>query len=466
MIAELHAQLAERDAVIARLVERVAELEARLGRNSTNSSQPPSSDGPFRKPPPRSLRGKSGRRPGKQPGDRGARLEPRAEPDEVCAHVPDQCAGCGHDLSCAEVVGERRRQVFDLPRAWLRVTEHRVQRRRCGCGVKTSAAFPAEATAPTCYGPGVAALGTYLLARQHLPVARAAELMADCLGAPVSTGWLAGLLGTAEEALAPFTEEIRDQLRNAEVAHFDETGARVAGKLWWVHVACTDLLTLYHRAPSRGSKSADLGGVLPSFRGVAVHDGLTSYRSYEVPHQLCNAHHLRELTALSEALAPTDITWPTQMAELLVEIHTAVKAAKQADLTKLPATELDAFTDRYRSLVAQGWATHPPPPPTRRQGRPKLGVAGSLVRRLDIYQDDVLRFAADFRVPFDNNQAERDIRMIRLQEKISTGWRAEHGIDAFLAVRSYLSTARKHGQHTLEVLHNLFTGTPWTPAPT
>lgn len=453
--------------MIAALVARVEELEARLGRNSKNSSQPPSSDNPFTKPPPRSLRGKTGRRPGKQPGDRGARLEPRAEPEEVQIHVLDRCAGCGDELSSAEVVGDRRRQVFDLPPVWLRVVEHRAQRLRCRCcGVVTAADFPAEATAATCYGPGVAALGASLLGRQQLPVARTAELMADCLGAPVSTGWLAGLLAAAVADLKPFTAQVRDQLQTAPVAHFDETGARVAGKLWWVHVACTDTLTLYHRAPSRGSTSADLGGVLPAFSGVAVHDGLSSYRSYQVPHQLGNAHHLRELTALDEALGKTGTTWPKHTAELLVEIHTAVKNANDAGRTALSARQLTGFRRRYRALIAQGWAAHPPPPRTGKRGRPKLGVAGSLVRRLDLHQDDVLRFATDFTVPFDNNQAERDIRMIRLQQKISTGWRAEHGIDAFLAVRSYLSTARKHHRNALDVLRELFTGTPWLPAPT
>ena len=273
MIAALRAQLDERDAVIASLTARVADLEARLGKNSKNSSQPPSSDNPFTKPAPRSLRGKSGRRPGKQPGEPGARLEPRPEPDRVEVHTPDRCAGCGGDLAAAEVVGEQSRQVFDLPPIGVEVTEHRVQSRRCSCGQTTSAAFPAEATAPACYGPGVAALATYLLARQHLPVARTAELLADCLGTPVSTGWLAGLLPLAEARLAGFASYTREQLAAAPVAHFDETGARVAGKLWWVHVACTNSLTLYHRAPSRGHKSADLGGVLPEFTGVAVHDG-------------------------------------------------------------------------------------------------------------------------------------------------------------------------------------------------
>lgn len=455
--------LAERDRVIETLLGRVAELEARLAKNSQNSSKPPSSDNPFVKPPPRSLRGKSGRRPGKQPGQGGARLEPRPEPDQVLVHVPGSCEGCGGDLSGAPVVGEQARQVFDLPPIRLQVTEHRAQTRACGCGRLSTAAFPAPASAPTCYGPGVAALGTYLMGRQHLPVARTAELMADVLGAPVSTGWLSCLLPAAANQLGGFIAATQDALRSAPVAHFDETGARIAGKLWWVHVACTGQGTHYHRAPGRGKDSMNLGGVLPGFSGIGIHDGLNSYQGYAMGHGLCNAHHLRELAGIAEA---TDLEWPHQMAELLSQINTTVTTAKANKQTSLPPRQLARFQARYRSIIAAGWAAHPPPAPTGKQGRPKLGLAGSLVRRLDIYQDDVLRFATDFNVAFDNNQAERDIRMIRLQQKISGGWRTEAGADAFLKIRSYLSTARKHHRNALEVLTELFTGSPWIPAPT
>lgn len=453
-------------AQIDALTARVAELEARLAKNSQNSSKPPSSDNPFSKPPPRSLRTKSGRRAGKQAGEPGARLEARADPDQVVVHVPAACTGCGGDLTDALVVGQERRQVFDLPPIMLRVTEHRAQRRVCGCGRMTTASFPAEATAPTCYGPGVAALGAYLQGRQHLPIARAAELMTDCLGAPVSTGWLAGLLPSAAGWLEGFTDAVREQVQAAPVAHFDETGARVEGKLWWVHVACTEHLTLYHRAKGRGKDSMNLGGVLPRFGGIGVHDGLNSYQGYDIEHGLCNAHHLRELAGIAEATGQTtEQDWPTKMADLLVEINKTVVAAKAQQKTALGARRLAGFRRRYRAVIAQGWAAHPPPPPTGKQGRPKLGPAGSLVRRLDLHQDHVLRFAADFTVPFDNNQAERDIRMIRLQQKISGGWRSEAGADAFLTVRSYLSTARKQRQSALEVLRALFAGTPWIPAP-
>ena len=360
------------------------------------------------------------------------------------------------------VVGAQARQVFDLPPIALMVTEHRAQQRICGCGAVTTAGFPAEASAPTCYGPGIAALGTYLLGRQHLPVERAAEAMADCFGAPVSTGWLATLLPTAANRLTGFLSDARTQLQGAEVAHFDETGGRVAAKLNWVHVACTDRLTLYHLASGRGKDSMNAGGVLPGFTGVAVHDGLTSYRRYDVDHGLCGAHHLRELAGIGEA---TGQDWATRLADLLVEIHLTVRTAKTENKTKLPTRKLSGYLRRYDALVTEGQRLNPPPPRTGKRGRPKLGPPAALLSRLERYRDDVLRFATDFRVPFDNNAAERDIRMVKLQQKISGGWRSHTGADAFLDVRSYLSTARKNNQAALDVLRDLFTGNTWIPAP-
>ena len=461
LLAERDAALVERDRVIVELSARVAELEARLGKNSQNSSKPPSSDA-FIKPAPRSLRKKSGRGPGKQPGDPGARLEPRAEPDEVVVHEPTSCRSCGSDLDGAPVVGEQVRQVLDLPPIELVAVEHRARKRTCSCGAVTTAAFPKEATAPVCYGPGVAALGCYLLARQHLPVDRASEVMADCFGAPVSTGWLATLLPFAAARLGEFTDLLRERLRQAPATHFDETGGRVAKKLRWIHVACTGLFTFYHLDDKRGRSAIDAAAVLPGLCGVAVHDGHTPYRKYDVTHALCNAHHLRELAGIGEA---TGQAWPTELADLLVEIHLAVQTTKASGHTELPVDRLAEFTRRYDALITQGQGLNPPPPRTGKRGRPKLGPAGSLLRRLDVYRDDVPRFAVDFTVPFDNNQAERDIRMVKIQQKISGGWRSEDGARAFLTVRSYLSTARKHQRAGLDVLRELFTGNTWMPAP-
>ncbi len=459
-MASLEARNAVLEARNGVLESENAELRSRLGMNSSNSSKPPSSDG-LAKPAPKSLRQRSGRKPGKQPGGEGFGLRPREAPDEIRVHVPAACGGCGSDLAEAAVAGTEVRQVFDLPPVELTVTEHRAQRRVCGCGAVTAAVFPVEATAPTCYGPGVAALGVYLLGRQHLPVARAAEFLTDALGAPVSTGWLATLLPRAAAGLEAFTRSTRDALQDAAVAHFDETGARVAGKLHWVHVAGTAGLTLFHLDPRRGKTAMDAAGVLPGLSGVAVHDGLAAYRQYEqLTHGLCNAHHLRELAGMAER---TGQAWPTQLADVLVQLHIAVGNAKTAGNTTLPPGTLAAFTRRYDTLIAEGKAAHPPPPRTGKRGRPALGPAGSLLARLETHRADVLRFATDFTVPFDNNQAERDIRMVKLQQKISGGWRTTNGADAFLTVRSYLATARKNGHNAMTVLRDLLTGNPWIP---
>lgn len=453
--------LAQRDALIAALVVRVAELEARLGKNSKNSSKPPSSDG-LGKPAPKSLRKPSGRGPGKQQGGQGSRLQPRAVPDEVRTHAPTGCNGCGADLAGAPVVGVETRQVFDLPVIELIAIEHRAQRRRCGCGAVTRATFPTEATAPTCYGPGVAALAVYLLGRQHLPVERAAECMEEAFGAPVSTGWLSSLLPNAAARLDGFLAIAQQQLTAAQVAHFDETGGRVAGRLHWIHVACNDTWTLFHLDRKRGRVAMDAAGVLPDFRGIAIHDGLVVYRQYDQAlHGLCNAHHLRELAGIAEL---TGQAWPTQLAQLLVELHVAVEVAKASGKTKLPARRLSCFGKRYDALIGEGKQRNPPPPRTGKRGRPALGPAGSLLARLETHRADVLRFATNFTVPFDNNQAERDVRMVKLQQKISGGWRSDTGAEAFLDVRSYLGTARKHGQSAMVVLRDLFTGQPWIPA--
>jgi transposase len=460
-LAERDAALAQRDALIAVLAARVAELEARLGMNSRNSSKPPSSDG-LAKPAPKSLRRASGRKPGKQPGGQGFRLAPREVPDEIREHAPLSCRACGADLGQAAVVGSETRQVLDLPVIELVAVEHQAQRRACSCGVVTGATFPPEASAPTCYGPGVAALATYLLGRQHLPVERAAECLAEAFGAPVSTGWLSSLLPTAADRLDGFLTIAREQIAAAPVAHFDETGGRVNGRLHWIHVACTDTWTLFHLDTKRGRVAMDAAGVLPGFRGVAVHDGLAVYRQYDqATHGLCNAHHLRELAGIGDL---TGQAWPVALAELLVEMHVAVQTAKADGATKFSARRLATFAKRYDTLIAEGKTLNPPPPRTGRRGRPALGPAGSLLARLETHRADVLRFATDFDVPFDNNQAERDVRMVKLQQKISGSWRSDTGAEAFLDIRSYLSTARKNGQSAMTVLRALFTGQPWIPA--
>jgi transposase len=466
VIAELRAVNAEQARLIAALQARVAELERRLGKDSSNSSKPPSSDG-LRKPARAERRDAGqtqGRRPGKQPGAPGAHLARVERPDEVVEHAPGRCGGCGADLAGAVVVGVEARQVFDLPALRLWVAEHRAERRRCGCGMTTAGRFPEHVRAAACYGPGMRALVCYLCVHQHLPVDRAAQLLADVLGASVATGTLAAVVAEGAVGLDGFLATVRDQLAAAPVAHFDETGARVAGRLGWVHSASTASLSLFTMHAKRGKVAMDAAGVLPRFAGVAVHDGWAPYWRYEdVSHALCGAHLLRELDAITQEPGQG---WAAGMAELLVDAKLVADRARAAGAGRVEGAARARLHARYERLLADGQAANPPPPATgRRPGRAPRSPAARLLARLDAHRDQVLRSLDDTRVPFDNNQAERDLRMVKLQQKISGCWRTPAGAEAFLVLRSYLATARKHGMSPLAVLGQLFQGQAWLPAP-
>jgi transposase len=447
---------------IEALQAQVAELQRRLGLNSSNSSKPPSSDG-LAKPPPRSLRERSGRRPGKQPGAPGATLSQVDSPNETVEHWPARCGGCQADLTGAEVVQVTRRQVFDLPeRVPLRVSEHRLACCRCACGMVTAADAPAGVDAPTQYGPGVAAAAAYLVVAHHIPIKRAALMLADLCGADVSVGWVAGQVRRAALGLTGFDQRVRVAVAAAPVVHFDETGTRVCGRNRWVHVACTPLLTAYHLDDKRGGDAIDAMGVLPTL-GIgqtAVHDGWMPYLKdcYASPsHALCNAHHLRELAGWAET-DPARHGWAQTLADLLREGKTLVDAAHGAGRAALDQQVLADLLGRWEQAIAAAYAANPPPPG---KGRGKIL---SLIDRLRGFTTEIWRFTTDFTIPFDNNQAERDIRMVKLQPKISGSWRTTGGAHDWLRVRSYVSTLRKNGIHTLTALRDALTGNPWMPA--
>lgn len=459
--------------VIEELRGRVAELEAevkelrrRLAKNSRNSSKPPSSDG-LAKPPTRSLRRPSGKKPGGQPGHRGHRLEQVADPDEVIVHAPERCEGCGASLRGAELVGAEVRQLLELPEVALRVSEHRAERRRCTCGELTAARFPAGVGAPTQYGPRLRALALYLIAYQHLPYGRCARLLGDWLGAPLSTGTLHTLVADASSGLGEFCELARGRLRSEPVAGVDETGARAEGRNRWVHSASSPAYTLYRLHDVRGHAGIEALGVLAGYEGVAVHDGFSPYgreRYAQATHALCNAHHLRELEGVTEAEGEEQ-SWAARMDELLREIKAEVEAAKERGQGTLEPRRLAGFRSRYGKIIALGHRQSPEN--TKRTGkRGPIGqsTARNLLCRLDGQREQVLRFATDFRVPFDNNLAERDLRMVKLQQKISGGWRTTAGAERFLALRSYISTTCKQGRDLLDALRRAVEDDPWLPA--
>ena len=443
------------------LALRVQQLEERLNKDSHNSSKPPSSDGLAKKPAPKSLRKKTGKPSGGQPNHPGRTLECVAEPDHTLLHTPARCTHCQASLDQAPVTHTARHQVFDLPPLRLQVTEHQAQTCRCpDCGHTTAAHFPEVAAAPVQYGPRLKGLAAYLTHFQLLPLRRTATLLRDLFGASLSEGTLHTLTRQAAAALEPVERRIFAGIGQADIVHMDETGMRIAGKLRWLHVACTSRLTFYAAHAHRGKLALEAIGLLKTLIGRAVHDGWSAYALYSCLHALCNAHHLRELIALTEGEGQP---WTLAMTELLREMLCAVNTAKANGASRLPSGQECDFRKRYRSVLAAGFAAHPPPDATGKRGRPKQGKARSLLLRLETHADEVLAFLSDFRVPFDNNQAERDIRMMKSRQKISGCFRTEAGASSFCRIRGYISTLRKQSLPLLSSLQQVFAGEPLQP---
>jgi transposase len=458
LVASLRAELAETRAELERALQRIAELEARLKQTPRNSSKPPSSEG-LAKPTPRSLRKRSGRRPGGQEGHKGATLAQVARPDREVRHEPGCCGRCGAGLAGRPVTGVERRQVFDLPAVRAEVTEHQLVERVCGCGQRTRAAAPPGAEAPVCYGPRIAAVIVYLYIGQFLSKQRIAQALAELFGIPVSSGTVAGITARAAGRLGRFLEHAREQIAGSPVAGFDETGFRVEGRLHWVHCARTGKYTLLMVHPRRGKQAIEAMGVLPSFGGVAVHDAWAPYDSYTAAgHQLCCAHARRELQAVTD-LAPEDQwCWATQAADALTAMQKLVSEAVSQGRDMADRAEMDAQIHAYRSAALIGASQ------TAARSGALMKKHHALARRLIDRQDDYLRFTMDFRVFPDNNGSERDIRMAKLKQKVSGCLRTLTGARQFCAIRSYLSTAAKHGLSFFDALVMLAESEPWMPA--
>jgi len=454
-------------AQIQELVAQVQDLHARLAKatkDSHNSGKPPSTD-PLGRKRPRSQRRRSGKKPGGQLGHPGETLHLVATPDEVVDHRPAVCVGCQASLDeMAPVVLYERRQVRDLPPVRLLVREHRALHVRCrACEQVSVGAFPAEAPSRAQYGPRLRALAVYLLEQQLIPYARVREVFTDLVGAPVSLGTLTRWVRQGAQTLRPVEAQIKAALQRAAVLHSDETGVRRAGTLAWAHVASTSRLTHYAIHAKRGSDATDAIGILPGYQGVSVHDGWKPYRRYtQCRHALCNIHHLRELTFLEEAY---DQAWAKELKGALLEMKAAVEAARLRGEDRLGDAKRSAFVTRYEELLATGLAANPPPERRSGQrGRVKQSPARNLLERLLFGQRETLAFLDDCTIPFDNNQAEQDLRMLKVQQKIAGSFRADTGSEAFACIRGYLSSMRKQGVALLAALQTVFTDQPLYPA--
>ena len=446
---------------IRALESRVQALEDQLNKNSGNSSKPPSSDG-LKKPRPKSQRGRSGKMSGGQKGHEGQTLKAVAEPDEVIVYRVTQCAYCEADLEAVAANGMDKRQVFELPRVALVVTEHQAEHKQCPvCGRRSRAPFPADVTQPTQYGPRFRAQLVYLHSGQFIPLARTADIAEGLYHQPVAQATILAAVAEVAHQVAPVNEALKTYLiETAEAVDFDETGARVNGKLHWLHSAGTAQATVYSIQPKRGRTGIDAAGILNKRRGWSIHDAWQPYFNYDVRHGLCNAHHIRELTFIAEQYQQH---WALDMRHLLGAIKITVEKAKADDRNSLWLEQIAVFNQRYSAVLnsAEDEIALLPPLPAAR--RPKNSPPANLLKRPTEHRDQVLAFMNDFRVPFDNNLAERDVRMMKVQQKVSGGFRALTGAQTFCAVRGYIATARKNGQSILAALTQALTGSPYYP---
>lgn len=449
--AKLHQAIRERDA----LRRQVKELQARLALDSSNSSKPPSTDG-LAKPASRSLRTQTGRRPGGQPGHPGRTLQPVAQPDHVRVHPLDlcPCGACqGRSLRLEPVLDYAKRQVFELPQKPLEVTEHQAEIKRCPVsGRRVTALFPEGVCAPAQYGPRWRAQMVYLNQQQGLPYDRLTQLCQDFYGQPLSEATVVSANERAYEQLAPFEQQLKVLLPQAPAANLDESGGRVAGKLHWVHVVSTPKLTFYGVHPQRGHEAMDEFEIVPRCHNFVIHDHFKPYFGYtQCLHALCNEHHLRELKFVFEQ---EHEAWAGAMSRFLLDCLATIKRQGVLD-----ERQFKKVRRRYRAILKQGRLLHPPV-----AGRGAQSKAANLLRRLEGFEWSVLAFTVFEEVPFTNNGAEQDIRMVKTRLKVCGCFRTLHGARVFARIRSYISTCRKQRRNILDAMEAAIVGKPFIPS--
>ena len=437
---------------IDKLKARIKELEDQLSKTSKNSSKPPSTDA-FKKVP-KSLKPKTGKKAGGQKGHPGDTLKMSTQVDKVVEHKVEKCKNCNRDLQNHTVAYVEKRQVYDIPEIKIGVTEHSSEVKNCTCGC-VNKAFPKGVDYKVQYGPNIKSTVVYLQDYQLLPYDRTKELIMDLFNHSISTGSLYNFRENTYNKLEDFEEKLKLLLSLSLVLGFDETGFRINKKRWWLHSCSTDDWVYYAVHPKRGQVAMDAIGILPLFKGIAVHDFWKSYYKYDCEHSLCNAHLLRDLIFIKERF---NQKWAEELINLLLKLLDLKNKALARGQKAIASATLKKYELKYNKIIKKGLRQNPYKPPLeKKRGRKKKTPPRNLLERFRDYKTDILRFFNDFKVPFDNNFSERDIRMMKVKQKISGCFRSVKGAKFFARTRSYIMTARKQNINVFDALKSLFT---------
>lgn len=451
IIADLQNQIKEQARIIQIQAGKIKELEERLNKDSHNSNKPPSTDDPYKKQT-KSQRSKSGKKPGGQHGHPGTTLKKVANPDKKVRHTVIRCERCGENIENIKPGKIETRQVFDIPPVKLEVTEHQAEEKKCpNCGTKNKAKFPEDVVNTTQYGKNVKTFSVWLKNCGFVSYERIAEFLNEALGLKLSQATLQSFdIETAEE-LIPYEDILKKKLLQEPVLHADESGMRIEGKLNWFHSLGSERYTYYFPHEKRGGEAMKAMGILPEYGGVLIHDGWKSYWEFLCRHGLCNAHHRRELVWAYEEFHQD---WAWDFYGLLLRIKNS-----KADHFPLKPKEIRDYSTKYDRILACGFSKNPLQKKTIvKRGKPKRGKILSLLDRLRDHKEAVLMFMMEKDVPFDNNLAERDIRMIRVQQKVSGTFRSHAGARAFCRIRSFISSTRKQGYKAFQAILDTLNG--------
>jgi len=425
--------------------KRIKKLEDQINKNSRNSSKPPSTDSPFKN------KDKKKKKPGEKKKRMGTTLNQVPDPDEVVPCKVDFCDHCHRDLSDVDAKEIEKRQVTDIPPIKTYTTEYQGEIKECpGCHKITKSIFPDGVTHKAQYGSGIQAVAVYLRNYQLIPLERTVELFRDLFKISLSEGSIVNMTTRCADQLSGFMQIVKQKLTMANIMHNDETGINIRGILHWLHTAGNKDYTYLYPHKRRGTIAFDDIGILPDFKGVSVHDFWTPYEKYDCFHAYCNAHLIRELTFAHENLKQK---WASKMIDLLIDIKEKVDQSEDKFL-KIDTTS--AFIEKYEKIIKQGYKANPPPKKTGKRGRPKKGKALCLVERMDSHREEILRFMEERDVPFSNNLAERDLRMVKVRQKISGTFRNMERVKDYCSIRSYISTIKKQNKDVFTALVDSF----------